>query len=116
MPPFGKLDASGSPWVSVFPENSVMAPPSPSGERKLSCFSARQARERIEDVRVVGGALPSAHAFIAAATTSATLGSSSDPVSIVFFTDRKISFGRSAFIVVRPKTLAPNSDAAALSL
>src|SRR5271155_3337377 len=40
MPPFGKLDASGSPCVRVLPENSMMAPPSPSGERKLSCFSA----------------------------------------------------------------------------
>jgi len=40
MPPFGKLEASGSPWVSVLPENSAIAPPSLSGDRKLSCFSA----------------------------------------------------------------------------
>ena len=40
MPPFGKLEASGSPCTSVLPENSMIAPPSPSGDRKQSCFSA----------------------------------------------------------------------------
>ena len=40
MPPDGKLDASGSPWISSLPLNSAMAVPSPVGARKLSCFSA----------------------------------------------------------------------------
>ncbi len=39
-PPLGKLDASGSPWVRVLPANSASAVPSPTGSRKLSCFSA----------------------------------------------------------------------------
>jgi hypothetical protein len=32
MPPVGKLDASGSPWISSFPEKSAIAVPSPTGE------------------------------------------------------------------------------------
>ena len=39
-PPFGKLEASGSPWVRVFPANSAIDDPSSPGSRKLSCFSA----------------------------------------------------------------------------
>ncbi len=45
-PPEGKDDASGSPWISSFPENWAMAPPPPrfpsaeSGQTKDSCFSA----------------------------------------------------------------------------
>ena len=39
MPPDGKLDASGSPWISYLPENSLRAVPSSDGDRKLSCFS-----------------------------------------------------------------------------
>lgn len=40
MPPEGKLDASGSPWMSWLPESFSMTPASPSGERNASCFSA----------------------------------------------------------------------------
>ena len=57
MPPEGKLEASGSPWISALPENSATAPPSPSGARKLSCFSAVRPVKRIEDVGVVSRAL-----------------------------------------------------------
>ena len=32
--------ASGSPLISSLPLNSAIAPPSPLGARKLSCFSA----------------------------------------------------------------------------
>jgi hypothetical protein len=39
-PPLGKLEASGSPWVSVLPANSAIEEPSPAGSKKLSCFSA----------------------------------------------------------------------------
>ena len=39
-PPEGKLEASGSPFTSSFPENSMMILPSSVGEMKLSCFSA----------------------------------------------------------------------------
>ena len=53
----GKLEPSGSPWISCLPENSAIAPPSPSGERKLSCFSAVRPVSGIEDVGVVRGPL-----------------------------------------------------------
>ena len=39
-PPEGKLDASGSPFISSLPEKSIAISPSPIGEMKLSCFSA----------------------------------------------------------------------------
>ena len=39
-PPDGKLDASGSPFTSSFPEKSMITSPSPTGVMKLSCFSA----------------------------------------------------------------------------
>ncbi len=40
MPPVGKEEASGSPWISSLPENSASAVPSPTGSKKESCFSA----------------------------------------------------------------------------
>ena len=40
MPPDGNEEASGSPWVSEEPEKVAMVPPSPSGSKKESCFSA----------------------------------------------------------------------------
>jgi len=40
MPPDGKLDASGSPLINSFPENSVTALPSLEICRNESCFSA----------------------------------------------------------------------------
>ena len=39
-PPEGNDDASGSPLISSLPENSIITVPSPTGEIKLSCFSA----------------------------------------------------------------------------
>ena len=40
IPPFGKLDASGSCWISNFPENRSMTFPSSPNSMKPSCFSA----------------------------------------------------------------------------
>ena len=40
IPPFGKLEASGSCWISSFPSNSSSTPPLPSCSMKASCFSA----------------------------------------------------------------------------
>src|SRR3954451_24718655 len=39
-PPDGKLEASGSPLINSFPENSATALPSGVGFRNESCFSA----------------------------------------------------------------------------
>ena len=57
MPPEGKLEASGSPWISSLPVNSAMAPPSSVGRQKAVVLLGRQAGQRVEDVGVVGGAL-----------------------------------------------------------
>ena len=40
MPPEGKEDASGSPRINIFPENSLKTWPSGVGARNASCFSA----------------------------------------------------------------------------
>jgi len=40
IPPEGKLEASGSPLMSDFPEKSIITPPSKSGSINESCFSA----------------------------------------------------------------------------
>ncbi len=39
-PPDGKLEASGSPFISSFPLNSMITVPSGWADMKLSCFSA----------------------------------------------------------------------------
>ena len=39
-PPEGKLDASGSPFMSCLPEKFMMTAPPSAGWIKLSCFSA----------------------------------------------------------------------------
>ncbi|MPN18690.1 hypothetical protein SDC9_166053 [bioreactor metagenome] len=86
-PPEGKLDASGSPFTSSFPENSIITCPSPSGEIKLSCFSAV--------IPVIGwnqcvkwvAPFSQAQSFMALATTLATSSSSGSLFSIVFLKD-----------------------------
>ena len=39
-PPLGKLEASGSPLISILPEKRANGSPFMSGSKKLSCFSA----------------------------------------------------------------------------
>ena len=110
MPPVGKLDASGSPWISVLPANSAIAPPSPSGDEEAVVLLGGEAGERIEDVRVVGRALldrPVLHRR--RRRRRRPWDRASTPVSIVFFSDLKTSFGRCAFIAAWLKTLTPKS-------
>ncbi len=40
IPPFGKEEASGSCWISIFPLNLSIALPPSIGVKKESCFSA----------------------------------------------------------------------------
>ena len=40
IPPFGKLDASGSCWISNLPEKRSMTSPSSPNSMNPSCFSA----------------------------------------------------------------------------
>ena len=40
MPPVGKEEASGSPWISSLPEKSASEMPPSAGLKNESCFSA----------------------------------------------------------------------------
>ena len=110
MPPDGKLDASGSPWISSLPRELGDRAAVAVGRHEAVVLLGREAGQRIEDVGVVGRPLAIAQSFMAAATTMATEGSSFSPRSMVRLSDLKTALGRSAFMVPRPKTLAPNTD------
>ena len=95
MPPEGKLEASGSPWISCLPVNSAIAPPVAVGRQEAVVLLGRQAGQRVEDVGVVRGALfdrPILH------RRGDDVGHASDralrPTSIVFFSDLKTGFGQ----------------------
>ena len=98
MPPLGKLDASGSPWIERLAGELGDRAALAVGRQEAVVLLGGRAGERMEDVRVVRRALRHAQSFIAAATTSATFGSSGLPVSIVCFSDLNTSFGRCAFM------------------
>jgi hypothetical protein len=83
MPPEGKLDASGSPWISCLPVNSAIAPPLPSGLEEAVVLLGGEAGEGIEHVRVVRGAFLDRPVLHGCATTSATLASSFAPCLMV---------------------------------
>ena len=51
IPPWGKLEASGSLLISRAPVNSSIQP-SPETDRNESCFSAVEAGQRLEPVGV----------------------------------------------------------------
>ena len=84
MPPVGKEEASGSPWISSLPENLAIHLPSRLGSKNESCFSAvRPVRGWKTCVKCVAPR-SSAHSFIASATASASEVSSASPCSRVF--------------------------------
>ena len=56
-PPLGKLEASGSPWTSVLPANSASAETVADGLEEAVVLLCGEPGQRVEDVRVVGGAL-----------------------------------------------------------
>ena len=53
----GNDEASGSPWISSLPENSASAHALAGGAEERVVLLGGEAGERLEDVRVVGGAL-----------------------------------------------------------
>ena len=57
MPPEGKLEASGSPWMSSLPLNSATARPSAVGDEERVVLLGGDAGQRLEPVRVVRGAV-----------------------------------------------------------
>ena len=92
-PPEGKLDASGSPFVSSFPEKSIITQPDLSTVRKLSCFSAVMPVIGWNQCVKCVAPLLTAHSFIEAATISATSSSRALPSIIVRFSDWYTVFG-----------------------
>src|SRR5437868_8960787 len=108
MPAEGNELASGSPLTSSLPENSLMALPSASGTRKLSCFSA--VRPVIGWKMWVKWVAPfsMAQSFMALATASAICGSSGAPSLMVFWSALNTGLGSRRRWVAVLKTLAPN--------
>ncbi len=53
IPPLGKEDASGSCWISSFPEKRSITPPSSPNSIKPSCFLGCSVCQRLEPVCVV---------------------------------------------------------------
>src|SRR3989338_9337117 len=82
-PPEGKLEASGSPWINPAPENSKRTPPSPSGARNESCFSAVKPVKGWNQCVKCVAPLEIAQVFMASATSSAMVGSSFPPSLMV---------------------------------
>ena len=86
-PPEGKDEASGSPFISSFPLNSMTILPSGEGVMNESCFSAViPVRGWNQWVKWVAP-FSTAQFFMASATAFAQLASSSAPSSIVFLSD-----------------------------
>ena len=54
MPPVGKLEASGSPWISSLPENSAIARAVADRAVERVVLLGGRAGQRLEPVRVVG--------------------------------------------------------------
>ena len=75
MPPVGKEEASGSPWISSLPEKPAKDLPSPAGSKKESCFSAVEPVSGWNMWVKWVAPFSSAHCFIASATASASVGS-----------------------------------------
>ena len=110
MPPFGKEDASGSCWMSCFPENSSTMPPLPSCSTKASCFSAVPSVSGWN--QCVQWVTPSsmAHFFMPAATASAVCRSSDAPLSITSHIFLYTSAGRYLYIFCRVNTYFPKNS------
>ena len=80
----GSDDASGSPWISSLPENSMITPPSPVGEMNASCFSAVMPVIGWNQCVKCVAPFSIAQSFMALATTAAVSGLSGRPLSIVW--------------------------------
>ena len=110
MPPDGKLEASGSLWMSCAPQKRSMGWPSSSKVRKASCFSAVSPVCGWNQWQKCVAPLPSAHSLIACATSLAIAGSSLLPRRIVSWRDLKTALGSFCFIAPTSKVLLPNSS------
>src|SRR5688572_9566613 len=108
MPPEGKLDASGSLWMSWAPLKRSMGRPSSSKVRKASCFSAVRPVWGWNQWQKWVAPLPMAHSLTAWATSLAMAGSSFPPRWMVSCSEPKIGLGSFFFIAATSKVLHPN--------
>src|SRR5688572_25163566 len=108
MPPEGKLDASGSLWMSWAPLKRSMGRPSSSKVRKASCFSAVRPVWGWNQWQKCVAPLPMAHSFTAWATSLAMAGSSRLPRRTVSCSELKIGLGSFFFIAAASNVLQPN--------
>ena len=107
IPPEGKLEASGSLWMSCAPEKRSMGRPSSSKVRKASCFSAVRPVWGWNQWQKCVAPLPSAHSFTAWATSPAMAGSSRVPRRIVSCRERNTGLGSFSFIASTSNVLQP---------
>ena len=111
-PPLGKLEASGSPWMSSLPENSMIALPPPAGVMKLSCFSAVMPVMGWNQWVKCVAPFSTAQFFIASATMAALSLLRRLPSFIAWSTLSKTSSGRRSFITDSLNTIVPKRSAA----
>src|SRR5687767_7866077 len=111
MPPEGKLDASGSLWMSWAPLKRSMGRPSSSKVRKASCFSAVRPVWGWNQWQKCVAPFSSAHSLTAWATSLAIEGSSLLPRRMVSWRDCALAFGSFCLMVARSKVLQPKLSA-----
>ena len=109
-PPDGNEEASGSPLISSFPENSIRTPPSGEGDMKLSCFSAVTPVSGWNQCVKCVAPFSIAQFFISSATASATFSSRDAFSSIVFLSDAYTSSESLALITLSSNTSDPKSS------
>ena len=109
-PPDGKLDASGSPLISILPENLEIGSPWLSGSIKASCFSAVPPVKGWNQCVKCVAPFSMAHLFIACAIASAVVRSSDSSLATVFFHASYTGFGSLSFISFSPNTSMPKSS------
>jgi hypothetical protein len=110
IPPDGKLEASGSLWMSWAPLKRSMGRPSSSKVRKASCFSAVSPVCGWNQWQKWLAPLPRPHSLIACATSCAMAGSRWVPRRIVSWRDLNTGLGSFSFIAVMSKVLLPNTS------
>ena len=110
MPPEGKLDASGSLWMSWAPLKRSMGAPSSSKVRKASCFSAVRPVWGWNQWQKWVAPFSSDHSLTAWATSLAMAGSRRRPLRMVSCKDSKMALGSFCFIAFASKVFEPNAS------
>src|SRR5687767_1651722 len=113
-PPDGKLEASGSLWISCAAENASIAWPFSSNERNASCFSAVSPVCGWNQCVKCVAPLLVAHSLMTCATAGAIAASSFFPSRMEATRLSKTKRGSLSRICRAPKVLQPKNDEVAL--